>query len=520
MNGIETIYDKQIRYINYIDKLADSAIFKLKQIEINLNNSINKIQSDYGPSPIANSSFAYYYNNQPLNQFDDHATLLSKLEYKIDYVNKYCSILNSHCVSASRFISDVRLSELIFNIGEALKEIPGIHNDHYTKEDVNFGYYGLNQHEEHISERIGKLSANISSAERRINNFKHKVSIESEYCAFYKDIYSLEIIENLGYNLQIPYYFSKAIEEHSVRDSKLLKFALDHGFNPNYRLKNGNTLLEEAIDTNDVIACKLLLDHRASITPNLAEKSIYDQALLQLSLENGLNPNHRLKNGNTLLEEAINNDNYQICKLLVDHRASITHKIAERSINDNKILKFALEHGLNSNYTLENGNTLLEQAVYNNNTIACKLLTDYHANITWKSYYSPSIMHIAAKNGNVEIMELLLQNGGKQYIDNVQLTWPGYASWFFHGLVSIITKPFKWVVGSADDVYGTTPLHTATINGHGVMVALLKYYGANTSIKDESGCTYDAYLDHIPSAPSAFDIGLSGESFSYNSIDS
>lgn len=83
-----------------------------------------------------------------------------------------------------------------------------------------------------------------------------------------------------------------------------------------------------------------------------------------------------------------------------------------------------LKAGVDPNYRDSKDNTLLYTAVKNNYPDIIRLLLKYNANVNQLNMGRESVIHLAARLGNVEICKLLLTLGASLSIENIRNQLP------------------------------------------------------------------------------------------------
>jgi ankyrin repeat protein len=104
----------------------------------------------------------------------------------------------------------------------------------------------------------------------------------------------------------------------------------------------------------------------------------------------------------------------------------------------------------------------LEDAVASNNIDMCRFLLECNAPQVLKkeSQYTPTALHIAAKNGNIEMVELLLEHGADK--NAVFWDYPGSYLW----------STLAWWFGDSS-YYNKTPIDYALEYNHQDIAQLL-----------------------------------------------
>jgi ankyrin repeat protein/TPR repeat protein len=224
----------------------------------------------------------------------------------------------------------------------------------------------------------------------------------------------------------------------------------------------GNTPLQLAVRRSTIEIVKLLIDHGADINT----KNEYSNSLLHIAvgedrlemvktlLECEADVNDKNKYQNTPLHWAIRNGYIEVAKLLLEYGADVNAAGVNGAsplhvaIGENQIglVKLLLEKGANINakgkhndsvlhWTAARGHVqitklLLEYIAYINNkthwdvfhnsTDVVKPLVKHKASINCKDNYGDTPLHKAARNGHLEVAEMLLAYGADVNAKNIK----------------------------------------------------------------------------------------------------
>ncbi len=246
--------------------------------------------------------------------------------------------------------------------------------------------------------------------------------------------------------------------------TKLFKFLLNHGADPNLVNKDGDSSLSFASSWNNKKIVQLLLNF-SNINVNIKNLegdtplhiSVYHDHLdiVKLLLTKGANPNLANNNGVTPLHNAAFNSNLEIVKLLVDYGANINAEnkdgiVALRDAVKNghtKIVRFLLEKGANVNIQIIEDATPFNGQIHFVDNKNIKLLNKYKDAVTKRKGWF--ILHYAVYTGNLEIVKLLLDHGAN---------------------INVI------------DIYGVTPIYVAACKNYIEIIKLLLSSEPNTNI--------------------------------------
>ena len=178
---------------------------------------------------------------------------------------------------------------------------------------------------------------------------------------------------------------------------------------------------------------------------------------VQILLANGANIDAQAKNGSTALHNAAFNDYSDVASLLLLAHADTTikntagmtalQKAMER--DGSKVVQAFMKHGTSLDL-----DALLRYAALKNRTDDVEILVKRGADIAAReSETGESALHVAAKSGHAEVVELLLNKNAPK---------------------------------EATDDSGQTPLHVAVLEGHVNVVELLLARKANAAARRKS----------------------------------
>lgn len=224
-----------------------------------------------------------------------------------------------------------------------------------------------------------------------------------------------------------------------------------------YAQFQGSVPLSTAPDTSDYVP-----DDKDFNLIVASEKG-YVKEVLRL-LNKKANPNARTYEGVTPLLYAIQNDNYDICQVLLLNGANpnlmafdnIPPLIATVKNGNIDIAELLIRKEANIDAKDNNGMTALMHAAAFNDLEMCDMLLYYNASVNIQDNEGNTALLIASYYGNVEIVKLLVDN--------------------------------KATLEKAD-IKGYTPLHCASQNGNLEITKILIDNGAGTENKNSSGFT-------------------------------
>ncbi len=247
---------------------------------------------------------------------------------------------------------------------------------------------------------------------------------------------------------------------------------LEKNANPNIVDKTGKTVLHETVINNDFIKVYELLKYKAN--PNIFdndEKSplLYakNNSMRKLLLKFDADPNVKINNDLSLLHIAVQQNDQEAVKMLLEHKANVNILNKEKQspleyAKTNEIRRILLNHGSYPNERLylhislitqnneffndllqANANVNVENAkgrtplFYSNNSDQIELLTKRKADVNHQDMDGNTALHIFSANGNTEIVNKLLELGadaklankkGETYKD-IQEKYKKYGCW-------------------------------------------------------------------------------------------
>lgn len=145
-----------------------------------------------------------------------------------------------------------------------------------------------------------------------------------------------------------------------------------------------------------------------------------------------------------------------------------------------------LQKGMDPNTSDAAGTTLLMTAAANANAPLVAALLRFHANPLKMNRYGESALALAALNGHLEVVRILVEGGST-------FSAPGWGALHyavFNGHVDVV----RYLVDRGGDVNVRapnrhTPLMLAARNGHGEIARILLSAGANPNLGDLEGNT-------------------------------
>ncbi len=257
---------------------------------------------------------------------------------------------------------------------------------------------------------------------------------------------------------------SGLVEAARNHDLKTIHSLLSQHTDVNIRSDDGSTALLWAAHQNDLDTAELLLaagaDANAAndfrMTPLSQACTNGSDAFVRLLLKSGANPNTAIATGDTPLMTCAKSGSVDAVKRLIEYGAAINAK--EPDQHQTALMWAAAEHQLN----------------------VVQALIDAHADLKARSKAGFTAIHFAARQGDLEMVQLLLaagvnvnilaQAGGSRC--GKKLPAPGRA-----GAVQIGGP-------KTAGVNGYTPLLVATVRGQVPLALFLLDHGADPNIGD------------------------------------
>lgn len=296
-------------------------------------------------------------------------------------------------------------------------------------------------------------------------------------------------------------------EAVSKGHASIARLLLEKGANPEAKNNSGNTPLITAVWYDHENVVRLLLEKDTIVdtknkdgdTPLLEAAMLGHETIMRLLLEKGADIEVKNNFGKTPLLEAAGQDNEAVVRLLLENGADIEVKdnfgntplLEAAGHGSEAIVRLLLENGANVGVKDRYGDTPLFEAARYGHEAVVRLLLEKGADIETKNNdgFTPLIWAVQYARANV--VELLLEKnaniGAKNNIDDTALSTAA-----IHGHETIMCLLLeKGANIEASDCSGWTPLMKTAMHGHEAVVRLLLEKGANTEAKDNNG--YTAY---------------------------
>ena len=293
----------------------------------------------------------------------------------------------------------------------------------------------------------------------------------------------------------------------------------DHGFDKNIADNNGWTKLHISAQSGSYELVKFFVEKGADIY----EKTKADENCLHIAARNGhlnlcqtliddhgFDKNIADNNGWTALHNSAQSGSYELVKFFVEKGADIYEKtkadenclhIAARNGHLNLCQTLIDDHGFDKNIADNNGWTALLNSAQSGSYELVKFFVEKGADIQEKTKAGEiaDCLHIAARNGHLELCQTLIDDHGfdKNIADN-----NGWTA-LLHSAQSGSYELVKFFVEKGADVHETTKagkncLHIAARSGHlNLCQTLIADHGFDKNIADNDGLT--ALLNSVQS---------------------
>ncbi|XP_071148573.1 uncharacterized protein [Mytilus edulis] len=335
------------------------------------------------------------------------------------------------------------------------------------------------------------------------------------------DIVKLLLEKNPNVDLCDKYGYSPLYEASSHGDTDIVKLLLEKNPNVNLCNKDGISPLSMASYNGDTDIVKLLLERNPNVdlcdtvgcSPLLLASQEGHTKIVKLLLEKNPNVNLCNKDGYSPLYMASQNGHTDVVKLLLekDPNVNLCDKngdsplLLASSNGHTDIVKLLLEKDPNVDLCDKEGFTPLISACISNHTSIVQLLMKHKPNFNAQTY-GGNALYFSTWNGNVEIMQLLLENNAdcnicghsKQKITDALNNGPSQTldeykqglcdSFLKNTLTNVTDYISKKSVDYVFDVdAGSSPLHIACFMGKIDVVCCLLDHNANINITKEDG---------------------------------
>ena len=322
---------------------------------------------------------------------------------------------------------------------------------------------------------------------------------------------------------------------------ELFEYFTENGSDVLSKTKNGMNCLHIAASNSCFYLCKVLLDkHCVNIHVNTdngwsvlhCASQTGDLELFQYLKEKGGDVNGQTKNGRNCLHIAALNGRLRLCKMLLenynfdlhmddDDGWSVLH-CATKS-GDLELFQYLTERGGSVNSVTKKGSNCLHIAAINSHLRLCKmLLENYNFDLHIKDDNGWSLLHCAAKTGDIELFQYLTEKGSNIYQQNrdgMNCLHIAVVNGCFR-LCKVLLKTcnfdlhtnddderlvihfaaeaghlelFRYLIDKGSDIYrekrdGMNCLHIAALNGHlRLCIMLLENYNFHLEMTNDDG---------------------------------
>ena len=294
----------------------------------------------------------------------------------------------------------------------------------------------------------------------------------------------------------------------------IVRILIEHGVEATTRISGGEQALHHAAANGHCSIISILIEMGANVngfddfenTPLLhAARSRETNAIITL-VNFGANMDCRNKLGKTMWDYAIDHDNHNMLKDIIDvyrrvknmpqsnldfpdGKKSPLHIAAEKG--DVAKIKLILKKGAKPQCKDENGNTYFHLAAKQNHLDILKTFID-EVNPNKKNNDGDTAMHLACQNGNLETITTLMKNSNMQKRNNLHETVLHVAAKSHKTraevvayLIDAVLKSSSWSLVDAADVNGNTALHLAAMTGRKEIIPSLKHL--NPTLLNQEG---------------------------------
>ena len=353
----------------------------------------------------------------------------------------------------------------------------------------------------------------------------------------------LKLLKESGANIHVEDNegsYSVLLAAIGTGDCNTVRWLIEQGVDVNHCDKNGFTAVHIAAMQGNLDVVKLLKesganihveDNEGSYSVMLAAIGTGDCNTVRWLIEQGVDVNHCDKNGFTAVHIAAKQGNLDVLKLLKESGANIhvQNEMDRNSImsaaigtGDCNTVRWLIEQGVDVNHCSKKGVTAVHIAAQQGNLDVLKLLKESGANIHAQTEMgSNSIMsasvgtgdcntvrwlieqgvdvnhcdkngftavHIAAKQGNLDVLKLLKESGANIHVQNEMDRNSIMSAAIGTGDCNTV----RWLIEQGVDVNhcskkGVTAVHIAAQQGNLDVLKLLKESGANIHAQTEMG---------------------------------
>ncbi len=222
-----------------------------------------------------------------------------------------------------------------------------------------------------------------------------------------------------------------AVETNNL---SLIELLLKNGAEIDKAGKDGNTVLSTAIKANNQKLAELAIKYKANVNQfgsTLIHIAINnnDLELAKLLIDNKIEINKADKAGSYPLELAINTNNLDLVELLLKNKADVDQRKKEKEtaltsaiIQGNyKLSELLLKYGADANQKTADELPIINAAVFQNSSELVKLLISHDADVNIKKKDGLYPLQYAIEEENTVFIDMLIKAGAKKHEDYLEI---------------------------------------------------------------------------------------------------
>jgi ankyrin repeat protein len=299
------------------------------------------------------------------------------------------------------------------------------------------------------------------------------------------------------------YALHKAIK---LSDNHLINILIANGYDIDESDSYNKTPLLLALEVQNIDYIKLLLQHDASVTDKDLELAASFQSFDCLKIL--LQGNTNITNLNTLLLNAAFYGELPLLKLLIENNADVNAKEGKTPLHmsawegDLECIKYLIDNKADVNAKDDEGNTPLHLSSIDGHFQCMKYLIDNKADVNAKDEEGNTPLHLSSINGHLECMKYLIENKADVHAkDDEGKTLLHYSAMSGH------LELIKCMIDNKADVNlkdsnSQTPLHISAMKHHLECIAYLVENNADVNVMDlENNTPLHLVGDYLWSRP-------------------